>query len=127
MRGPVLRLNQSPIIDDHRERARNLPCDRKRKIEAPPGDKRNFDAFLYGGLNRVPVNRRHLGGAIEQRPVDIERNQAHAHWSIPLQGISLFYMRQAPAAASTQNMFPVCTLKLLAAPWSHSAVPVNSS
>jgi hypothetical protein len=65
----------------------------------------------------VPVSRRHLRGAVEQRPVDIERNQAHAHWSVSVKSISLFYTPKAPAAASTQNMFPMRTLRFLAETW----------
>ena len=70
---------QGAIVDNHGQRARELPRDGHGEIVAAPGHQGDFDSPGGGFGDRVPVDLGQLGPLVKERPVNIERNQADWH------------------------------------------------
>ena len=82
MRLARFRFDQRAIVDDQVQVARQQIRNGPREVKAPPGDQQNFDASLRRLGDRAQVLSGELRRAVEQRPVDIHRNQFYRHTAI---------------------------------------------
>ena len=81
---PGAGFNQGAIVDNHGQRARELPRNGRGKIVTPPRHKSNFNSPGGSFGNCVPIDGGQVGAFVEQRSINIERNQADWHlYSLP--------------------------------------------
>jgi hypothetical protein len=79
MRVAVFRADQRAIAHDHGQGGIQLMSHGHGKVIAPPGDQRHLDAPAGCFRNSGLVGLRKLPAAIQQRSVDIQRDQSYCH------------------------------------------------
>lgn len=79
IRCAILGADKSAVIDDHRQRTGNQVGDGPGEVKAAAGHEGDFDAASDGSLNGAQIGVGQPRGAVEQRAVDVERNQADGH------------------------------------------------
>ncbi len=79
MRPAFFRANQRAIVHDHGQRRVQLARHRHGKVIAPPGDQRHLDAPARRFRNCRAIGLGKLPAGIQQRSVDVQRNQSHGH------------------------------------------------
>ncbi len=75
----VLRAHQRAVTDDHRQRRVEFTRDRHGEVVAAPGHQRHLDAAAGGFGNGCTVRLGQLPAAVQQRSVDVERDESYRH------------------------------------------------
>src|SRR5213078_1319624 len=79
MRAAFFRANQRAIVHYHGEGRIPLARNRHSEVLAPTGDQRHLDAAARRFGDSLAVGLRKLPAAIQERAVDIERDESHSH------------------------------------------------
>jgi hypothetical protein len=75
-RGPVLAADDRAVARHEHYRKAEPFGDRPREGEAAAGDERDLDASVERGGDRAAILRGDIAGTVEQRAVDVDRDQA---------------------------------------------------
>jgi hypothetical protein len=78
----VLRADDRPIADNHRQRRPNLTSDWKGKVISPASYERYLNASPRSGRDSGAVGLWELPAAVQKRAVNIQGDQPNAHSSI---------------------------------------------
>src|SRR5215813_5102954 len=82
MRLAVVGANQRAVVADHRERSIKLSRDGHGEIVAAPGHESDLDAAARGLGDGRAIGFGQVPAAVEQRAVDVQRDEAYRHGPI---------------------------------------------